>query len=111
MHYLVYSSVTRITTTSRDRNTENALKSHHWIALSLFLVSLQSESRKMSLYIRPQRQNMSGAGCSHDCNTCSITLRACSLSPGLFLLQTFRFIHEGTAGFMLETALQVVEGV
>lgn len=29
---------------------------------------------------------MSGAGCSQDCSTCSITRSACSLSPGLFLL-------------------------
>lgn len=41
---------------------------------------------------------MSGAGCSHDCNTCSITLRACSLSPGLFLLHRHRFIREGETG-------------
>lgn len=40
---------------------------------------------------------MSGAGCSHDCNTCSITLRACSLSPGLFLLRKIRDFKETLA--------------
>lgn len=59
---------------------------HHWMALSLFLVSLQSESRKISLYMRPHKQNMSGAGCSHDWRTCNITRKACSRSPGLFRL-------------------------
>lgn len=38
---------------------------------------------------------MSGAGCSQDCNTCSITLRACSLSPGAFLLHVHAHAHEG----------------
>lgn len=55
---------------------------------------------------------MSGAGCSHDCNTCSITPRACSLSPGLFLLHKHGHFKETWPTTLIEILKKIlpVEG-
>lgn len=50
---------------------------------------------------------MSGAGCSQDCSTCSITLSACSLSPGLFLLHQNMDLGGGGGMELLMTVLPV----
>lgn len=55
---------------------------------------------------------MSGAGCSHDCKTCSITPRACSLSPGLFLLHKHGDLKETSPTTLIEILKKIlpVEG-